>query len=215
MVGYVSSTNGAIEDVTEAVITEYAYNFTAPYSDDMYLILQPEDGSSKGDYDAVIQLSYYEYDPNCVKYTFWNGTDCENDYDLYCASFQSDVEVLYNPDKRDDIQVEVSYNGTDCVVSVNSTEYVEQIEYVKSNITNEIIVQEIIQREAEEAEIIYVEEEVEVKDFKSGTREEQVTMTAMAGFMTLGILSYCTLSWLVRMRDDSNASKVEIDETEV
>ena len=51
------------------------------------------------------------------------------------------------------------------MVSVNSTEYVEQIEYIKSNITNEIIVQEIIQREAEEAEIIYIQEEVEVRDF--------------------------------------------------
>jgi len=65
----------------------------------------------------------------------------------------------------------VLYNGTDCVVKVDSTEYVEQIEYVKSNITNEIIVQEIIQREAEEAEIIYVQEELDVKSFQSGTRE--------------------------------------------
>ena len=55
-----------------------------PYSDDLYLILEPEDGSSKGDYDAVIQFSYYEYDPNCVEFTFWNGTDCINDYEKYC-----------------------------------------------------------------------------------------------------------------------------------
>lgn len=156
MKGYVSSTSGSIEDVTESEITEYNYNFTTPFSNDMYLILEPEDGSSKGDYDAVIQFSYYEYDPNCVEFTFWNGTDCENDYDKYCESFQSDVEALYNPDNNPETFVKVSYNGTDCVVSVNSTEYVEQIEYVKSNITNEIIVQEIIQKEAEEAEIIYV-----------------------------------------------------------
>ncbi len=54
MKGYVSSTSGSIEDVTESEITEYNYNFTAPFSNDMYLILEPEDGSSKGDYDAVI-----------------------------------------------------------------------------------------------------------------------------------------------------------------
>ena len=58
-----------------------------PYSDDLYLVLEKEDGSSKGDYDAVIQFSYYEYDPNCVEFTVWNGTDCINDYDKYCESF--------------------------------------------------------------------------------------------------------------------------------
>lgn len=79
---------------------------------------------------------------------------------------------MYNPEEDPEVFVTVSYNGTDCVVSVNSTETIEQIEYIKSNITNEIIVQEIITREAEEAEIIYIEEEIEVRDFKSGTRQE-------------------------------------------
>lgn len=54
MTGYVSSVNTGIENVVETEITEYNYNFTVPYSDDMYLILQAEDGSSKGDYNAVI-----------------------------------------------------------------------------------------------------------------------------------------------------------------
>ena len=156
MTGYIGKTSSGYSGLSEEEITEYRYNFTVPYSEDMYLILEPEDGSSKGDYDAVIQFSYYEYDPNCVEFTVWNGTDCINDYDKYCQSFQSDVEALYNPEADPEVFVAVSYNGTDCVVSVNSTEYVEQIEYIKSNITNEIIVQEIIQREAEEDEIIYV-----------------------------------------------------------
>jgi hypothetical protein len=84
MVGYISSSNGDIKDVTDTQITEYAYNFTAPYSDDFYILLSDDEGSSKGDYDAVIQFSYYEYDPNCVEFTVWNGTDCINDYDKYC-----------------------------------------------------------------------------------------------------------------------------------
>jgi hypothetical protein len=57
----------------------------------MYLILQAEDGSDRGDYDAVIVFSYYEYDPNCIEFTVWNGTDCIPDYDTYCASFNSEV----------------------------------------------------------------------------------------------------------------------------
>jgi len=75
------------------------------------------------------------------------------------------VEALYNPEDDPEIFVDVTYNGTDCVVSVNSTETVEQIEYIKSDTINEVIVQEIIQRDALDAEIIYVQEEVEVKDF--------------------------------------------------
>ena len=201
MVGYVSSVNNGIENVVETEITEYNYNFTVPYSDDIYLILQAESGSAKGDYDAVIQFAYYEYDPNCVEFTLWNGTACANDYDAYCQSFQLDVEALYNPEDDPEIFVDVTYNGTDCVVSVNSTETVEQIEYIKSDTINEVIVQEIIQRDALDAEIIYVQEEVEVKDFQSGIRQEQVTMTAMVGVMTLGIFSYMLLSCLLDMRD--------------
>lgn len=60
------------------------------------------------------------------------------------------------------------YNGTDCVVFVSSTETVENIEYVKSNFTEEIIVQEIIKKDAEAPEIIYVEEEK--PSFRSGVR---------------------------------------------
>ena len=60
------------------------------------------------------------------------------------------------------------YNGTDCVVFVSSTEIVENIEYVQSNITEEIIVQEIIKKDAEAPKIIYVEEEK--PSFRSGVR---------------------------------------------
>jgi|TARA_B110000503_G_C7018174_1_gene358596 hypothetical protein len=84
MTGYIGKTSSGYSGLSEEEITEYRYNFTVPYSEDMYLILEPEDGSSKGDYDAVIQFSYYEYDPNCVEFTVWNGTDCINDYDKYC-----------------------------------------------------------------------------------------------------------------------------------
>ena len=88
MTGYIGSYNtGVITDVSQTEITKFKYNFTVPYSDDFYLILQSEDGSSRGDYKAVIQFSYYEYDPNCVQFTYWNGTACEPNYDEYCASF--------------------------------------------------------------------------------------------------------------------------------
>ena len=48
----------------------------------------------------------------------------------------------------------VTYNGTDCVVTIATIETVEQIEYIKSNVTKEVVVQEIIEFEIE-PEIIY------------------------------------------------------------
>ena len=54
------------------------------------------------------------------------------------------------------------------MVFVSSTEIVENIEYVQSNITEEIIVQEIIKKDAEAPKIIYVEEEK--PSFRSGVR---------------------------------------------
>ena len=37
----------------------------------------------------------------------------------------------------------------------------------------------------------------------------------MAGFMTLGIISYLILSCVVRMRDEANAKKVVVEDTEI
>jgi hypothetical protein len=89
---------------------------------------------------------------------------------MYCASFNDDVQSLYNPDGDPSIEVTIGYNGTDCVVNIATTETVENIEYVKSNITKEVVVQEIIEREAGPGETIYVEEET--KGFQSGTRQD-------------------------------------------
>ena len=40
-------------------------------------------------------------------------------------------------------------------------------------------------------------------------------MTAMAGFMTLGIVSYLILSCVTKMRDEANAKKVVVEDTEI
>jgi len=40
-------------------------------------------------------------------------------------------------------------------------------------------------------------------------------MTAMAGFMTLVIVSYLILNCVVRMRDEANAKKVVVEDTEI
>jgi hypothetical protein len=91
MTGYIGSVESDVTELTGTAITAFKYNFTVPYAYDFYLILQSEDGSSKGDFDASIQFSYYEYDPNCVQYTVWNGTACVNDYDTYCKSKEFDM----------------------------------------------------------------------------------------------------------------------------
>lgn len=46
-------------------IDQYYYNFTVSNKEDFWITLQAEQGSSKGDFAAVITFSYYEYDPNC------------------------------------------------------------------------------------------------------------------------------------------------------
>jgi hypothetical protein len=84
MTGYIGNVTTNATALTGTLITGFKYNFTAPYSNDLYLVLQPETGSSKGDFDVLIQFSYYEYNPNCVQYTSWNGTACVNNYDEYC-----------------------------------------------------------------------------------------------------------------------------------
>ena len=40
-------------------------------------------------------------------------------------------------------------------------------------------------------------------------------MTAMAGFTTLGIVSYFILSCVTKMRDEANAKKVVVEDTEI
>ena len=68
------------------MISAYNYNFTSSYANGFWFVLKAESGSDKGDYEADIILSYYEYDPNCADFTNWNGEECEPDFDAYCAS---------------------------------------------------------------------------------------------------------------------------------
>lgn len=44
----------------------------------------------------------------------------------------------------------------------------------------------------------------EEKDFKSGTRQNQITMTAMVVAITLGIVVYLLLNCLKDIRDKAN-----------
>lgn len=76
---------------------------------------------------------YYEYDPQCPEFTFWNGTDCEGNYTLYCAS----LTELYRNETGND-KAEVSYNGTACIVNYQTIKTVETIEYVIVNVTGNI-----------------------------------------------------------------------------
>ena len=149
------------------------------------MLLGSETGSSKGDYDAVIQLSYYEYDPNCVQFTYWNGTDCIPDYDLYCQTFLDDAVALHNPEGDPTKNVTVKYNGKSCVIEVSSTETIENIEYVASDKVNEIVVEEVITKIKEsDPNIVYVEEvvekivevEIDPKDLQRGESKEQYTI---------------------------------------
>ena len=85
MTAYVGTADTEIGLVDEILVSQYDYNFTTPYNQDFWVVLQAEDGSEKGDYEASITFSNYEYDPNCVQYTYWNGEECEPDWDEYCS----------------------------------------------------------------------------------------------------------------------------------
>ena len=69
------------------VVTASALNHTAPYSEQLYLLVTPDSGASKGDMKLSVTFRYYEYDPLCdPDFEKWNGTDCVAQYDIYCAS---------------------------------------------------------------------------------------------------------------------------------
>ena len=62
----------------------YERNFTQPNTKNFYLGISAQAGSTRG-YSAEITIRYYTYDPNCAINTYWNGTDCIPDYELYCG----------------------------------------------------------------------------------------------------------------------------------
>ena len=62
-------------------------------------------------YFGKITFRYYTYDPKCTKYTNWNGTDCDPDYDKYCDSLTDSYMKLTG-----DRNIKVYYNGTACMV---------------------------------------------------------------------------------------------------
>jgi hypothetical protein len=66
MTAYVGTANSAEELTEETLIRSDLYNFTTPHDQDFWIVIQAEDGSDKGDYEALITFSYYAYDPNCV-----------------------------------------------------------------------------------------------------------------------------------------------------
>ena len=62
-------------------------------------------------YKGSLTFRYYQYEPNCIKFTNWNGTDCAPDFESYCKSLTSTfINEIETPDLR------VYYNGTNCVV---------------------------------------------------------------------------------------------------
>ena len=134
-----------------------------------------------------VTFSYYTYDPNCVEYTYWNGQECEPNYDEYCAQYDEYYQNLYNPNQNPNITVTVSFNGTNCVMNYESVETQLQYEYTNPNFT-EIIIEEIIYQEVSTATPIYIHETI--KKLTDGTRKKQYGLTAMTGIVTLGIFVF-------------------------
>ena len=54
------------------------------------MVVKPVPGKSRGDFNAEIIFRYYEYDPMCATFTYWNGYRCKPNYSEYCASLTED-----------------------------------------------------------------------------------------------------------------------------
>ena len=169
MTGYIGSTSSDVLSLSQTAIDQYNYNFTVPYSDTFYLVLQPQQGSSKGDYDAVISFSYYEYDPNCAQYTYWNGTDCDPDYNEFCQQYLEGAIQEHNPNSNPNITVTISYDGSKCLVDIQEQAARQFIEYIGTNETIEEIITETVYIQKNTTNVVKVKIN-EGKQFKRGER---------------------------------------------
>jgi len=108
-------------------------------------VLRPQDGASRSNIKAEIQFRYYEYDPECAEFNYWNGTACIPDYDLYCSSLTEQYRELTGNENTT-----VTYNGTNCVARSINYEVKEQVEYIYINVTSNETVTEVVDRTFEE-----------------------------------------------------------------
>ncbi len=99
------------------------------------------------------------------------------------------------------------------MVTVSSTETVDIIENVPSNVTNETVVKNYITKEAPPADVVYVKEDK--KNFKSGTRQDQITMTVLIAVIVSGISAYLLLNCIQNVRGKANMKSIKIDDTEI
>ena len=87
-------------------------NFTAPPDEHIFVQIQATNNTRFGQYSGKMTFKYYIYDPKCAEYTYWNGTECEANYDEYCNSL-TDAYIKQTGDPT----TTVVYNGTACVVA--------------------------------------------------------------------------------------------------
>lgn len=70
-------------------------NFTQANYDNLYIVVKPVAGNNRGSMTAEIVFRYYEYDPMCAKFTYWNGYRCKPDYSEYCASLTEEKKIQF------------------------------------------------------------------------------------------------------------------------
>ena len=118
-------------------------NFTQANYDNLYVVVKPVAGKLRGDMLADIVFRYYEYDPMCATFTYWNGYRCKPDYSEYCESLTEDKKSQFlEKARKQGIEVDmtkvnftVTYNSRSkaCQVNVITIEKNEQIEYIKND----------------------------------------------------------------------------------
>lgn len=98
-----------IEHIQE--VNALYYNFTVEAYKNLYMQLSPASDAEYEDLAGLIEFRYYEYDPKCATYTYWNGTDCEPNYNEYCASLLPQYKQYLK-----NTNVTIVFNGTACVM---------------------------------------------------------------------------------------------------
>lgn len=140
--------------------------------------------------NADIVFRYYEYDPMCATFTYWNGYRCKPNYSEYCASLTEDKKRQFiNKSKKQGI--ELNMTNINFTVTYNKVSKACQINVVTvEKNTVEVEVPDNIPVGPQTVEVgakEYFREQIR-KQKKS--RKVQAALMVMCAFIVVGIIGY-------------------------
>ena len=125
---------------SSAEVSTTLRNFTQANYDNLYIIVKPVKGKTRGSMSADIVFRYYEYDPMCATFTYWNGYRCKPDYGEYCASLTEDKKRQFIT-KTKSQGIEVNMTNINFTVTYNKVSKACQINVI--TIERNTVIEEI------------------------------------------------------------------------